>query len=73
MNAVPKLESPCIDVCTLDAVSGYCVGCFRTIDEIASWSAFSADERAAVRSRLEGRRAQFRDRLDAEARRAAAK
>jgi predicted Fe-S protein YdhL (DUF1289 family) len=71
MNAVPKRDSPCIDVCTLDAASGYCVGCFRTIGEIAGWSAFSAGERAAIRSRLEGRRTQFHDRFDAESRRAA--
>jgi predicted Fe-S protein YdhL (DUF1289 family) len=32
--AVP---SPCIDVCRLDA-EGLCVGCRRTLNEIAEWS-----------------------------------
>ena len=68
MNAIAKRDSPCIDVCTLDSATGFCVGCLRTIDEIAGWSAFSDTERAAVRARLPGRRSQFRDRLAHEVR-----
>ena len=34
-DAVP---SPCINVCRIDAASGLCVGCARTLDEIAAWS-----------------------------------
>ena len=30
--------SPCISVCRMDAVTGWCEGCFRTLDEIAAWS-----------------------------------
>lgn len=36
--------SPCINVCRMDNKSGLCVGCFRTLDEIADWS--RADEAA---------------------------
>lgn len=32
------VPSPCINVCRMDAASGYCEGCLRTIDEIAAWS-----------------------------------
>ena len=32
------VSSPCINVCRMDARSGLCVGCFRTIDEITAWS-----------------------------------
>ncbi len=32
------VASPCINVCKMDAPSGLCVGCFRTIDEITVWS-----------------------------------
>jgi uncharacterized protein len=35
--AVP---SPCVDVCRLDA-QGLCVGCRRTLSEIAEWSSAS--------------------------------
>ena len=32
------VASPCINVCKMDARSGLCNGCFRTIDEITVWS-----------------------------------
>lgn len=42
-NPVPIL-SPCIGICELGA-QGLCVGCWRTGDEIAAWSAFSPSQR----------------------------
>lgn len=47
--------SPCVKICTLDAHSGLCLGCGRTIDEIARWSAMSAAERARVTGELPAR------------------
>lgn len=44
--------SPCINVCVLDA-SQTCVGCLRTLDEIARWGRMSAAEQWAVIARLE--------------------
>ncbi|MDF3834115.1 DUF1289 domain-containing protein [Cupriavidus basilensis] len=32
------VPSPCRNVCRMDAASGYCEGCLRTIEEIAGWS-----------------------------------
>ena len=32
------IETPCVKICTLDARAGLCLGCGRTIDEIARWS-----------------------------------
>ena len=32
------VPSPCICVCTMDPGTGWCVGCYRTLDEIAAWS-----------------------------------
>ncbi len=46
------IESPCVKVCTLDVRSNQCLGCGRTIDEIACWTAMSAAERARVMSEL---------------------
>ena len=34
-TAVP---SPCVSVCKMDADRRYCIGCLRTIPEIAGWS-----------------------------------
>ncbi len=49
------IESPCVNICTLDARSGLCLGCGRTIDEIAQWSTMSAAERGRVMRELPGR------------------
>ena len=49
------IDSPCVKICTLDARSGICLGCGRTIDEIARWAGMSADEREKVMSDLAGR------------------
>lgn len=51
------IESPCIKTCTLDARSGLCLGCGRTIDEIARWTAMSESERAHIMAELPARRA----------------
>jgi len=44
---LPRVESPCINVCTLDAQK-VCIGCGRTIEEIAVWSRLGDEERRAV-------------------------
>ncbi len=53
MNGV---ASPCVDVCRMNAETGFCDGCFRTIDEIAAWSAYDDDAKHAVLDRVESRR-----------------
>jgi predicted Fe-S protein YdhL (DUF1289 family) len=40
--------SPCIRLCVMDAETGLCLGCGRTLDEIARWSSLSDAERQAV-------------------------
>jgi predicted Fe-S protein YdhL (DUF1289 family) len=50
------LETPCIDVCEMDACSGLCVGCGRTLDEITGWADMSKEERRAM-TLLPGRKA----------------
>jgi uncharacterized protein len=47
-EAVAPVPSPCISVCRIDASTGLCIGCLRTLDEIASWSALDDDARRAV-------------------------
>jgi predicted Fe-S protein YdhL (DUF1289 family) len=32
------LPSPCISICQIDEVTGWCKGCQRTIEEIIDWS-----------------------------------
>jgi uncharacterized protein len=59
------IESPCTNICTLDARSGLCLGCGRTIDEIARWAAMSADERARIMAELPARRASLTESIGA--------
>jgi prolyl-tRNA editing enzyme YbaK/EbsC (Cys-tRNA(Pro) deacylase)/predicted Fe-S protein YdhL (DUF1289 family) len=40
--------SPCISVCRMDEVSGLCVGCLRSLDEIAAWSSLSPPVRRGI-------------------------
>jgi predicted Fe-S protein YdhL (DUF1289 family) len=42
------IETPCVKICTLDARSGLCLGCGRTVNEIARWTAMSGEERSRV-------------------------
>jgi predicted Fe-S protein YdhL (DUF1289 family) len=42
------IESPCVKICTLDAQFGLCLGCGRTLEEIARWTAMNAAERARI-------------------------
>ena len=51
------VPSPCISVCTMDAAGALCVGCFRTLDEIALWSVLDAQTKRAVLAALPARRA----------------
>ena len=48
LDAEALAPSPCISVCRMDAATGLCEGCFRTLDEIASWGLASDEERRAV-------------------------
>ncbi|MDE2202938.1 MAG: DUF1289 domain-containing protein [Burkholderiaceae bacterium] len=42
------VSSPCISVCKMDEARGLCIGCMRTIEEIAAWSTMSDAARLAV-------------------------
>lgn len=48
------MQSPCRNLCALDAARAHCTGCGRTIDEIVHWRSMTDDQRAAVMARLAG-------------------
>jgi uncharacterized protein len=48
LDAEALAPSPCISVCRMDAATGLCEGCFRTLDEIAAWGLASDEERRAL-------------------------
>ena len=51
-----SVPSPCISVCRMDAKSGLCEGCQRTLDEIAAWSVMDDADKEAVWDALPQRR-----------------
>ena len=50
-----EIESPCVKVCVTHPETGLCMGCYRSLAEIARWSAMSAEERRAVMDALPAR------------------
>ncbi|SIQ14560.1 hypothetical protein SAMN05880582_101902 [Rhizobium sp. RU20A] len=49
------MQSPCILVCSIDLVTGYCFGCGRTRDEIGGWIGYTNAERSAIMAALPAR------------------
>lgn len=50
-----SIATPCVQVCVVDGASSLCLGCYRTLSEIAGWSAMTDAERAAIMAELSKR------------------
>ncbi len=57
-----SIESPCIKVCAIDATTGWCLGCGRSMAEIGGWSSLPSDRRRAIMNQLEARKEKIADR-----------
>jgi uncharacterized protein len=55
-------STPCVKVCVIDPLSALCVGCGRTIAEIAAWTGMSEAERLGVMAGLGERMVRARSR-----------
>ena len=61
MSGPPRpIPTPCIQVCVVDGESGLCLGCHRTLSEVAGWSMLTDTERALIMDALPARRARIR-------------
>ena len=49
-------QSPCVNVCVMHPQEGICVGCYRTLQEIAGWSSMTPDIRRAIIAELPDRK-----------------
>lgn len=53
-----NVSTPCVKICVIDTVTGFCIGCGRTGAEIAQWPFTPEEERvslmAALPERLKG-------------------
>jgi uncharacterized protein len=50
------IESPCIRECRVDQVTGYCVGCYRTLREISYWETYTPHEQHRILALIDARR-----------------
>jgi uncharacterized protein len=55
-------STPCIQVCVIDPLSGLCIGCGRTVEEIAAWRSLNEPQRRKIMAQLGGRLAASRSR-----------
>jgi predicted Fe-S protein YdhL (DUF1289 family) len=49
------IRSPCIKLCVIEPESGYCIGCGRSREEIASWISLSPQQRDTIMLELPDR------------------
>jgi predicted Fe-S protein YdhL (DUF1289 family) len=49
------MKSPCVKVCQMDPARDLCLGCRRTLDEIARWAGMTEAEREAIMAELPAR------------------
>jgi len=47
--------SPCTGICRIERQTGWCLGCRRTLKEIADWAMLPARAKAAILDELEAR------------------
>ncbi len=52
--------SPCNKVCRIDASTGWCEGCLRTLTEIGAWSQIDDADKREVMRQLDQRRLHLR-------------
>ena len=45
-----QVKSPCVNICTVK--DNVCIGCGRTLEEIARWTRMSEEERKSINARL---------------------
>lgn len=50
------VASPCISICAIDESTGFCKGCFRTLDEVANWLYYTDEQKQALLATLAHRK-----------------
>ena len=49
------VESPCINICKVDIERDVCIGCGRSLKEIAQWSKMTDTEKEQVNANLQNK------------------
>jgi len=50
-----EVQSPCVKLCVIHPEERLCVGCLRSIDEIAGWSRLTPQQRMEIIADLQNR------------------
>lgn len=56
-DVATPVPSPCTSVCRMGAATGWCEGCWRTLDEIVAWGRLDDAAKRAIWLQLAARRA----------------
>lgn len=59
-----RVPSPCIKICQMDPMLGLCIGCRRTLQEIADWLDMPVSAQLATLQRIAARRRQLGENPD---------
>jgi uncharacterized protein len=54
-SAEANIETPCNRICVVHPALGLCIGCGRSLDEIARWIEFAPAERTRIMAQLPAR------------------
>jgi len=54
-----QIPSPCVGVCQINASTKFCLGCWRTLKEVAHWSRYSNYEKETLMTELTERQERF--------------
>lgn len=49
-------QSPCSKQCIINPKTSYCMGCYRTINEITKWINLTDDEKKEIMKKIEKRK-----------------
>jgi predicted Fe-S protein YdhL (DUF1289 family) len=52
---IEDIVSPCIGVCAINDSNGFCLGCYRTVEEIREWWNMTDEDREKVMGALDQR------------------
>ena len=55
LMSAPGISTPCVNICVIDPLSTLCVGCGRSVEEIAGWRDMSERRRRAIMAGLDDR------------------
>ena len=57
-----EIQSPCVKICLIHPLERICTGCYRTIEEIVSWSSITDMDRKSIILELPKRKLKLKKR-----------